>query len=476
MYFNSFVFLLFCFSFFPVYFYLKNKIFRIIFLSFTCLLFYGMFNFYYIPLILFITSVYYFSAIKISGTCNTKHKKIFLLSTIFLNLAVLIFFKYLNFFDSSLNGIFSLFGITINLPLFEFILPAGISFYTFLNISYLIEVHRETIPPEKNFLQYFTFAAFWPTVMSGPILRAKNFLPQFNKNRSFSWEMFYRAFFIVSFGFFKKVFIADNIALYVNRVYDSGIPVTFFNAWSAAYAYALQIYFDFSGYTDIAIGCALLLGFRIPDNFNFPYASASFTEFWKRWHITLSEFLRDYLFLPFSYSALRKIKSQYLAYAFASLATMFIAGLWHGAAWNFVLWGLFHGAALTLERGFKIMRKKRKPLLPKVLKRILFFNFLTISWVLFRNEIPKAMKIFSVMSGFVPEGSVDVLGNNFMLLVIIITISVLLIQYYMSDKNLISIFNKQKYFKIRYAAAVIIIWILVIAAGGKSEPFIYFKF
>jgi alginate O-acetyltransferase complex protein AlgI len=412
MYFNSLVFLLFSSVFFPVYLFIKDKKKKVLFLFFSCLLFYGFFNIYYLPLIVFVSSVNYYFALKIHNSENPKSKKYIYFSVISLNLLILFLFKYLNFFSTTFNGIFSLLGVPYGFPFFDFILPAGISFYIFLNISYIIEVYRQTILPEKNFIRYTAFTSFWPSVMAGPILRAKNFLVQFNKNRSFSWEIFYRAFFLISIGFFKKVFIADNIAAYVSRVYDTTITVTLSNAWSVAYAYTLQIYFDFSGYSDIAIGCALIMGFRIPDNFNFPYASANFTEFWSRWHISLSSFLRDYLFLPFSYSGFRKFKSLFLAYGYASIMTMFLAGLWHGASWNFVLWGLFHGISLTAERGMKLLKIKHKSKLYALLKRIIFFNFLTLSWVLFRNEIPKAINMYSVMFGFSSANTIDVLETR----------------------------------------------------------------
>lgn len=477
MYFYSLVFLIFCFVFFPVYIFIKDKNKKIFFLFLSCLTFYAFFNFFYLPLIVFISYLYYYSAIKICRLDKPKQKKFVLISAVTVNLIILFLFKYLNFFSSNLNGIFSLFGIESNIPFFNFTLPAGISFYTFLNISYLIEVHRQNIPPEKNFIRYFSFASFWPAVTAGPILRAKNFLVQFNKNRTFSWEIFYQAFFLVSVGFFKKVFIADNLAAYVNRIYDSNIPVNFLNAWSAAYAYTLQIYFDFSGYSDIAIGCALIMGFKIPDNFNFPYASASFSEFWRRWHISLSTFLRDYLFLPFSYSAFRKIKSQYIVYGYASVLTMLIAGLWHGASWNFVLWGLFHGVSLTAERGIKLMKIRSKyKKLARFLKRVFVFNLITLSWVLFRNDIPKTLNLFSIMFGITSTGAVDILGNAFMISAFLLTAAVLVFQFYLADKNLSDIFNKSKNLKIQYAALMALIWILVLVAGGKSESFIYFKF
>jgi alginate O-acetyltransferase complex protein AlgI len=476
MYFNSLVFLLFSSVFFPVYLLIKDKKKKILFLFFSCLVFYGFYNLYYLPLIIFVSSSNYYFAIKINGSENPVFKKRIYFFTISLNLIVLFLFKYLDFFGTTFNGIFSVFGVSFRFPFFEFILPAGISFYIFLNISYIIEVYRQTIPPESNFIRYVAFSSFWPSVMAGPILRARNFLVQFNKNRSFSWEIFYRAFFLISVGFFKKVFIADNIAAYVTRVYDSGIPVTFFNAWSAAYAYTLQIYFDFSGYSDIAIGCALIMGFRIPDNFNFPYASANFTEFWRRWHISLSNFLRDYLFLPFSYSGFRKFKSLFPAYAYASIITMLLAGLWHGASWNFILWGMFHGIALTAERGMKLLKLKHNNKFYSFIKRIIFFNFLTLSWVLFRNEIPKALNMYSVMLGFGTGNSADVLGIPFMSGIVLITLSVLIIQYYFSGRDLISYFSKSKNLKIRYAALLIIIWVLVIVAGGTGEPLLYFKF
>ncbi len=476
MYFNSLVFLLFSSVFFPVYLLIKDKKKKILFLFFSSLLFYGFFNIFYLPLIFFVSSVNYFFALKIHNAENQKKKKTFYISAVFVNLLVLFLFKYLNFFSTTFNGIFSFFGLSVSLPFFEFILPAGISFYIFLNISYIIEVHRKTIIPESNFFRYSAFATFWPVVMAGPILRARNFLVQFNKKRTFSWEIFYQAFFLISIGFFKKVFIADNLSSYVSRVYDSSIPVTFSNAWSVAYAYTLQIYFDFSGYSDIAIGCALIMGFKIPDNFNFPYASSGFTEFWKRWHISLSSFIRDYLFLPFSYSGFRKFKSLFIAYGYASILTMFLAGLWHGASWNFVLWGMFHGIALTIERGMKLMKIKHKSKIYSIFKRIIFFNLLSLSWVLFRNEIPKALKMYSIMFGFSSSDAIDILGNTFMYGIILITISVLIIQYFLADKNLIPFFNKSKYLRIQYAALLIIIWVLVIAAGGTGEPFIYFKF
>jgi D-alanyl-lipoteichoic acid acyltransferase DltB (MBOAT superfamily) len=271
-------------------------------------------------------------------------RRLFLLGSVLVNLGILGFFKYCNFFIESFVAVSHRLGLDIGTRTFEIILPVGISFYTFQSMSYAIDVYRRHLPATRNYLNFLAFVSFFPQLVAGPIERASHLLPQFERTRVINRSMLEEGFWLLVWGMFKKVVLADNLAPMVDMVFNhsnSSGPVTFL----ATIAFGLQIYCDFSGYSDIARGLARVLGFDIMWNFQLPYTAGNLREFWRRWHISLSTWLRDYLYISLGGNRQGPARTY-----FNLLATMLLGGLWHGAAWNFVLWGLWHGGGLAVHR------------------------------------------------------------------------------------------------------------------------------
>jgi alginate O-acetyltransferase complex protein AlgI len=308
-----------------------------------------------------------------------------------LNLGVLAFFKYYFFLTTNFNSAFLFFGLPVRIPELRFILPIGISFFTFQAMSYTIDVFKGAYRADKSFIDILLFKAFFPQLVAGPIVRANEFLPQLKEGKTLADVEFGRAITLIAFGLFKKVFIANYLGtLFVDPVFDNPSGFGGPELLLGVYGYAVQIFCDFSAYSDIAIGVALLLGFRLPLNFDNPYRAASIREFWRRWHISLSTWLRDYLYI--SLGGNRKGR---LATYRNLLITMLLGGLWHGAAWNFVIWGGLHGAGLAAERFARETLKRpegsrplpalvRYPL--KFLGVLLTFNFVCLGWIFFRAD------------------------------------------------------------------------------------------
>lgn len=339
----------------------KNEKTKQIFLLIASYFFYGWWDWRFCFLLLFVTGASYLTALY------SKNKFAYFTGVI-VPLIVLGIFKYYNFFLESL-------GITSTLKI---ILPVGISFYTFQALSYVIDVHREKISVEKDFIKLALYISFFPQLVAGPIVRAADFLPQLHENtRKITAENFLIGIQIIAIGFFKKTVLADHLSIFVDDVFR--VPVAFH--WAtiifAVVSYAMQIYFDFSGYSDIAIGCAKCLGYDFSVNFNLPYISQNVTEFWRRWHISLSSWLRDYLYIPLGGNRLGK-KRQLINL----MITMLLGGLWHGAKWTFVFWGGLNGLALCLEK----FSFKNKINLLKPLKILLTFAFISFTWIFFRAE------------------------------------------------------------------------------------------
>lgn len=290
------------------------------------------------------------------------------------NLASLGFFKYAGFFVDSAESALEGLGIAADLPLLNFILPVGISFFTFQAISYVIDVYRGTTEPAKP-LDFAVYLAFFPQLVAGPIVRAHELIPQLNEPRALRHTDFTRAVTLIAAGLFKKMVVATYLAeALVDDVFAFPDRFTSLEVLLGVYAYAVQIYADFSGYTDIAIGVALLLGIHLPDNFNQPYRAATIQDFWRRWHMSLSRWLRDYLYIPLGGNrggTWRRDRNL--------LLTMLLGGLWHGAAWTFVLWGIFHGLGLLVERRLGLR-------LPRIAALVLTFHFVCFGWILFRAE------------------------------------------------------------------------------------------
>lgn len=304
-------------------------------------------------------------------------KKWLLVGSLVINLGMLAYFKYTNYFAELWNA-----ATQGHLGPWDIFLPAGISFFTFQSLSYTIDVYRGQLKALDSMLDYAFFVTFFPQMVAGPIVRAADFLPQINKQPFVSQEDFGRAVFLICTGLFKKAVISDYIsANFVDRVFDSPLQYTGLENLFAIYGYAIQIYCDFSGYSDMAIGLALLMGFHFPINFDAPYQSKSVTEFWRRWHISLSTWLRDYLYIPLGGNRKGKMRTY-----INLMLTMLLGGLWHGAATRFIIWGGLHGLALAVERALKQVLPSTPGALRKTFGALLTFHFVCFCWIFFRAQ------------------------------------------------------------------------------------------
>ena len=339
------------------------------------LLFYGMWRWDFALLIVFSALVDYFCAQRIHASDDNGVRRRWLTLSLSINLGLLVVFKYSYFLSDNLVAIAGLAGYQgqgIRDLGFEIILPLGISFYTFQTISYSIDVYRRVRGPADDFWTFLTYVTFWPQLIAGPILRASEVLPQIVAKRRFDLDRLQSGLMLILVGLTKKVVFADTLSIVVDQVYASDFSqATAFDVWVAAFLFGFQIYFDFAGYSDIAIGSARVLGFDFPDNFNWPYLAVSPKDFWKRWHISLSSWIRDYLYLPLSGQQFQTRSAGGMAVAaeekplgnhrtqltFALFLTWFIMGLWHGAAWNFAIWGVYHAGLVYLYRLVRPLQK-----------------------------------------------------------------------------------------------------------------------
>lgn len=358
----------------------KSKVFWLLAASYF---FYAAWNAKLLGLIVLSTVVDFVLGRFIHEAKEERARKLGLLASVCMNLGLLGFFKYTNFFLDSANRFGELFGVSINAPILQIMLPVGISFYTFQTMSYTIDIYRREIEPIEDPFKFALFVSFFPQLVAGPIVRAKEFLPQLERLPSYNVREHGVGLWFILVGMFKKVAVADYLAVnIVDRAFDNPTLFSSLEMVLAVYAYAVQIYCDFSGYSDIAIGTALLLGFKLPENFRRPYAAHNLQDFWRRWHISLSTWLRDYLYIPLGGS-----KSEAWKTYRNLMITMVLGGLWHGASWNFVIWGVLHGGALGVNR----VVQRRFPakgdvsnIWAKAIKIFLTFNFVCLAWIFFR--------------------------------------------------------------------------------------------
>lgn len=358
---------------------------RIVILFFASCRFYAAWNPKYLGLLLFTTVLDYSVALMIDRSKSPRWRKAWLLISIIGNLGVLCTFKYFNFFVSAVVDLFSLFGIAAPRVHLDVLLPIGISFYTFQSMSYTIDVYRGRIQPERRFFHYALFLSFFPQLVAGPIVRARDFLPQLQAEPRLTSQMTSDGFFLILRGLIKKIVVADFLGLnLVDRVFDNPQAFTATEVFIALYAYSMQIYCDFSGYTDVARGSAFLFGLSLPENFDRPYQAASPAEFWRRWHMTLSSWLRDYVYFPLGGSRCSPARTYFNLWL-----TLFLIGLWHGAGWTFVIYGTIHGLAMVIHRYFykRSGRTKdtRDPFWLHMIKVVATFHFCTLSRILFRS-------------------------------------------------------------------------------------------
>ncbi len=373
------------FFFFAIFFVLYSFVFlrrtpRLYLILVGSLIFYAGWNYRFIPLLVFSAVVDYFVAIGIHNSSVEQRRKLLLAVSIATNLGILAVFKYSDFALQSAGELLALFGFDVSVPVLGFLLPVGISFYTFQSMSYTIDVYRGVMQPRKGLLQFTAALAFFPQLVAGPILRAREILPQLEAMPKPSWDGAKHGFVLISVGLFKKT-IADLLAGPVDAAFNSPDPVGFIEAWTGALAFAGQIYGDFSGYTDMAIGIGLLLGFRLPVNFRLPYFAGSPVDFWRRWHISLSTWLRDYLYVSLGGNRNHRFRNV--------MITMLLGGLWHGAAWTFLVWGAFHGLLiaavhyLSVQPIFRAYAESRSRIV-KFVNVLVTFYLVLIGWVIFR--------------------------------------------------------------------------------------------
>ena len=377
--------------------YLIPHRFRHIFLLAASYYFYMCWNPKYALLMAASTVITYVSGILLgkeqnrreSGAAYKRRAHMIVFFSFAINLSILFFFKYFNFVSESVVHALSIFGIEAHQPRFDVVLPVGISFYTFQALSYTMDVYRGELAPEKNLLKYALFVSFFPQLVAGPIERSKNLIHQIHERHAFNWEQVKNGLLLMLFGFFQKLVLADRLAKVVNRVYNNWEAYQGYEIAVATLFFAFQIYCDFSSYSNIAIGAARTMGFTLMDNFDTPYFSESVSEFWRRWHISLSTWFRDYLYIPLGGSRKGKLRT------YINIMIVFlVSGLWHGASWHFVVWGGLNGLFQIIGSMAKPLRTKivnlfhidRQAFSHKLLRRLVTFVLICFTWLFFRAE------------------------------------------------------------------------------------------
>jgi alginate O-acetyltransferase complex protein AlgI len=471
MLFNSFEFLLFFSVVYVVYLLLNHRWQNGMLVVASCF-FYACWNWAFLPLMFLSITTDFFCSNKIHASNDTKTRKTFLLLSIFVNLSILAIFKYFNFFVESFQVLAA--GLFPSLTTgwthaFKIILPVGISFYTFEAISYTVDVYRRIIPPAKRYWDYVLFVIYFPHLVAGPIMRARQFLPQIVTPRKITPDQFYEGSFLIFWGLFEKMFVADNLAKIVNPIFAESGGYDGGRVLLALYAFAFQIFCDFDAYSNIARGLGKCMGFEITINFNLPYFSTNPVDFWRRWHISLSSWLRDYLYIPLGGNR----GSQWLTVRNLFL-TMLLGGLWHGAAWTFVLWGAYHGALLIVHRltgGGKSSGEDRGIVF--VIKMIVFFHLIVLGWLLFRAQsLTQAMQMLQALFFNFHIQTLDAVAWGGLLG---FTIPLWLVQIGQFKTNDLMFLYKQHWL-IKTAVYALMTYLLIGWGVMKAEEFIYFQF
>lgn len=463
MLFNSFIYiLLFLPLVFGIYFFLNSKNLTILaraWLVLASLFFYGFWKVAYLTIMIFSILVNYGFGFLLIKNLSHKTRKILIYLGIIFNLALLGFYKYTDFLIGNIN-----YFLHDSIPLLQITLPLGISFFTFTQIAYLVDTYKRKVK-ESNLLHYSLFVTYFPHLLAGPILHHSEMMPQFYSMRTkvLKYENVFVGLFLFSIGLFKKTVIADTFAVWATYGFDEASTLSFLQAWVSSLSYSLQLYFDFSGYTDMAVGGSLLFNIKLPINFNSPYKALGIQDFWRRWHITLSRFLRDYVYIPCGGN-----KGSELHVYFNLMITFLIGGLWHGAGWTFILWGALHGIALVTQR----IWQKLNINLPNYVYWFLTFNFVNFAWVFFRAKSwGDAIKVGKGMLNFSDFGSM-LSANPVQLSAIIVG---LIIVIFCKNSNELTL--KVPYYRFApvIMACIFITSIVILNIRGGSV-FIYFQF
>ena len=479
MLFNSMQYAVFLPIVFAIYWALPHK-YRWFLLLISSYYFYMSWNPKYVFLILMTTVISYLSAIALERWRGNTVRKAILAGSAVICLGTLFLFKYFNFFMSSFSKVCSAFSIHLHPMSLKLLLPVGISFYTFQTLSYVIDVYRGDIPAEHHFGKYATFISFFPQLVAGPIERASNLLPQILGEHTFDYDQASYGLKLMAWGFFKKILIADKLAQYTS-ILTSPQAYSGFSLALAVFLFAIQIYCDFSGYSDIAIGTAKLLGINLMTNFKSPYFSQSIHEFWSRWHISLSSWFRDYVYIPLGGNRVGKAR-----HCLNLMITFLISGLWHGAQWTFVIWGAVHGAVQIAEN-LLLPKRLRKPSTGLVgfVRVVLVFAVCCFAWVFFVSDCTTdalftLRHLFNGISNPIAYLNTGFLNLNIFpekMPGIFAPIALLTVyDWYSMKKDVISAISAQQWY-IRWAVYLMFtLWLIVMMPYNQTSEFIYFQF
>ncbi len=486
MLFNSLEFVIF----FPlvacIYFLIPHK-YRWAFLLAASYIFYMGWNAAYALLLLTSTIVTYTASLLIDRSNKPALRKLWLTLSIVINLGILFTFKYFNFFFDSMYALFDLLHWSYTPIPYSLVLPVGISFYTFQALGYSIDVYRGDIPVQRHFGKYALFVSFFPQLVAGPIERSKNLLPQFDEVHRFNYHNAVSGLRLMAWGFFKKIVIADTVCTCVNSVYNNLEAYDGFAILIATVLFAFQIFCDFSGYSDIARGCARIMGFRLMKNFDHPYFATSIKDFWRRWHISLSTWFKDYVYIPLGGN--RKGEARTCLNLFT---TFLVSGLWHGANWTFVIWGGLHGFFQILGRITHPMRQKvnhairldKIPHIHSIFQMLFTFVLVCFGWIFFRaNSLSDAwLAITEIVTLDIPGFSElfgilkSMFGTRAELYRLLLTLPVFLLASFLDYKRPLEKRVTTMPFVLRYVVYVLIVVYVLLFARAEMQDFIYFQF
>ena len=435
------------------------------------LVFYGWWDWRFLGLLLITAFSTFFAGWLMGKTCDQKERKWIHIGAIVLNIGILFFFKYFNFFVQSFADAFSLFGADVNVHTLKILLPVGISFYTFTALSYSIDVYLRKVEPTHDVLAYLAYVTFFPSILSGPISRAHKQLPQYFEKRRFDYDKAVIACKLMLLGGVMKLCLADRLGIYVDAVYANIAQHNGTTLLFTSIMYTIQIYADFAGYSLMAIGSGRLLGIELQTNFIRPYFAKTVTDFWRRWHISLTTWFRDYIYFPLGGNRCSKVR-----WMLNTMIVFTVSGLWHGAAYTFIIWGAMHGACMVIERlvyGERIKRISDKFTLANLLRLMLTFTIVNFAWVFFRvSDLGDVMtvfrKIFTAPGGLFLDTNILFMAFGAMAIVFIYDL--------IKEMNLNIHLLSSKYMAVRYITAVLLIVYILAFGVLNGGSFIYFQF
>src|SRR5437660_2404119 len=436
-------------------------------------IFYGAWNPPFAALLFSTTAMDFWLGSRIAKAKGRHSRRMWLVASVCMNLSMLGFFKYGNFLLQNFQWLLAHFGVIYQPPHLDILLPVGISFYTFHSLSYTLDIYRGVLRPTKSLRDFILAVSFFPQLVAGPIVRAGDFLPQLVTPPGLRMGQFLWGLLLMTLGLFEKIVLADTmLSGSADRIFSYAGPLVALDSWLGVMAFSSQIFFDFAGYSICAIGAALCLGFHLKDNFRFPYAAIGFSDFWRRWHISLSTFLRDYLYIPLGGNQVRPVRA-----AINLVIVMFLGGLWHGAAWTFVVWGLLHGYYLVIERVIRVLLED----VPgaenddsKILVCIATTLAVCIAWVFFRaSDFTIATRMLRGMFGGHAHGD-HILSGREMLQIGIVTACMILVHCSLRENNIETAVARLPPWVVTAAWALMAC--AIILTQGNSNAFIYFQF